>query len=616
MCGIVGYIGQKSIESVLIVGLKKLEYRGYDSAGIAIVDRGELIVDKAKGKISELEEEIKGRSFQGQLGIGHTRWATHGEPSKLNAHPHINQDRNIAVVQNGIIENFLELKEELKNEGYVFTSETDTEIIAHLITTFIKQGFSPEQSFLRALHRLDGKFAIAVIFENVPNKIFFARNGAPLIVGSGELQDGEPIENFLASDLPAIVPLARMAYYVKDGEWGYINHSKVELFNWEGESLTLDFQKVDLKVEEIEKGDYPHFMLKEIYEQPDIIENMLKKRILPEGKIRFDEMEFSREYLSKLGRILIQACGTSLNAGLIGKLYLEMFAKIYTNADFSSEFRYRNPVAEGDTLVIGISQSGETADTLAGLHEAKAKFLKVLSFLNNPNSTLSRESDAIIHLLAGHEIGVASTKAYTSEVLHLFLFSLYVGGLKWILPKDQREELVADLLTVPEKIREILNNVEPIQKVANYLKDVSDTVFLGRTFNYATALEGALKLKEISYIHASGYAGGEFKHGPIALIDEGVPVVIITPKGEIREKMISNLQEVKARKGVIISVITKGDEEIKGLSDFSIEIPDIGEELSPLLTVVPLQLLAYYTALYRGCDVDKPRNLAKSVTVE
>ncbi|MDH5717066.1 MAG: glutamine--fructose-6-phosphate transaminase (isomerizing) [Spirochaetia bacterium] len=613
MCGIVGYIGPKALDSVLLVGLKKLEYRGYDSAGIAVLNKDELSICKAKGKIINLEEQLKSQGLNGHAGIGHTRWATHGEPSTKNAHPHTNSDANLAVVHNGIIENYLEIKNDLISKGYVFVSDTDTEVIPHLLDYEIKKNISLQDAFLNCLKKIDGKFAIAMISEKESNKIFFARNGAPLILGKGKKSIPE---SFIASDLPAIIPIAREVIYINDGEWGYIENNKIEIFNLQNSPIEVKLEPIEITEEEIEKGKYPHFMLKEIYEQTSILQKIIDTRLDSDNRIIFEELTFDNEYLSRIGRVIIQACGTSLNAGLIGKLYLEILSKLTTDADFSSEFRYRNPVAGGDTLVIGISQSGETADTLAGLHEAKAKFLKVLSFVNNKNSSISRESDSIIDLMAGPEIGVASTKAYTAELVSLFLFSLYMSSIRWAMPKEEKFKLINELKTLPEKIEQILQKLEPIQEIANYLKNVSNTLYLGRTFNYATALEGALKLKEISYIHASGYAGGEFKHGPIALISEEVPSIVIVPEGEIRKKTISNLLEVKARKGKIISIITENDKEVKDISDFYVEIPKICEPLSPILTVIPLQLIAYYTAVYRGCDVDKPRNLAKSVTVE
>jgi len=609
MCGIVGYIGPKSVESVLINGLKKLEYRGYDSAGIAVLDDDELSVRKVKGKIEALEKNLHSQPLDGRSGIAHTRWATHGEPSTINAHPHLNKDRTIAVVHNGIFENYAKLKAELIDDGFVFVSETDTEVAPHLMEKYLEEGFSIDEAFVRMLKRLEGQYAIAVISEKSPNKIYFARKGSSLILARGNH------EYLLASDIPAVVPIAHEAIYLEDEQWGYITETGVSIFSLSGGAVEPKWQRVALKESDIDKGDFAHLMLKEIYEQPDVFDRILKER-LDDTFIHFPELTFGKEYLARVGRILIQACGTSLNAGMIGRMYLEQFAHISAETDYSSEWRYRNPLASGDSLVVGISQSGETADTLAGLREAKAKFMRVLSFLNNINSTMARESDAMINLMAGPEIGVASTKAFTAQVLNLLFFSLYVGSIKWLIPAEERRALLDEVRALPEKMRHVLQNHEKIKEIAEFLKDKNDAIFLGRTYNYPSALEGALKLKEISYIHASGYAGGEFKHGPLALVSDNVPVVIIAPQGEIRTKMISNLKEAQSRKGKIISIITEGDEEIKKESDFYFEIPRCTESLSPLLVAIPLQLLAYYTAIARGCDVDRPRNLAKSVTVE
>lgn len=611
MCGIVGYIGPKEVDSFLIVGLKKLEYRGYDSSGIAIIDRNELIIRKSSGKIIELEDLIEGTSFDGHVGIGHTRWATHGEPSTVNAHPHTNQSKSIAIVHNGIIENYAIIKKELMDEGFIFVSDTDSEIIPHLLEKNFKKYKNFEKAFYHMINALEGKFAIAAVSENEPEKIFFVKNGAPLILAKND----EVGERFLASDLPALIPIAKDSLYLNDGQWGFIALNETILYNFNYEVIETRFEKINLKIDDFEKGNFEHFMLKEIFDQPDIMAKIISERIHGD-EITFKEFKMSSNSLKKIGRIIIQASGTSLIAGRVGKLFFEQFSKIHTEADYSSEFRYRNPLVEGDTLVIGISQSGETADTIAGIHDAKSKFIKVISLVNNVNSTMARESDAIISLMAGPEIGVASTKAYTAQIINLFLFSLYLGKLKGKLSDNDLKLQLESVKDLPEKIQCILENSGPVKQIAEFLKGQSDTIFLGRTYNYPTCLEGALKLKEISYIHASGYAAGEFKHGPIALVTENLPVIFIVPTSEIRTKIISNLMEVKARKGKIISIITEGDDEVIALSDFHISLPYIPEELSPLLTVIPLQLIAYYTALFKGCNVDKPRNLAKSVTVE
>ena len=614
MCGIVGYVGAKAIDSVLLVGLQKLEYRGYDSAGIAVHTGSELVLEKVKGRITALADSLKTRKINGQAGIGHTRWATHGEPNQVNAHPHTSKDQTIAVVQNGIIENYLALKEELHKLGYVFTSETDTEVIPHLIDHYLRNGFDIQKAFVTTLDRLEGKYAIAMVYEAQPDSVFFARNGAPLIIAEGKGRSGKK-ELFLASDIPAIVPLAEKSYVLEDRQWGRLN-GDIELFDFDGSTVSPAYEKIELTELDVDKGSYEHYMLKEIHEQPGMVRRILESRLGEKGRVNFDELKLSRDFLSRVARMNIQACGTSLNAGHIGRLYIEQLAKVSVSSDFSSEFRYRNPVLDGDTLVLGISQSGETADTLASLHEAKAKFLKVLSFVNNENSTMARDSDAVIHLLAGPEIGVASTKAYLAQLVNMLLFALHLSDLKWMLPKEKREESVQELRLLPNLLEQMLEDTTKIQEVAKQIKDCNSVLFLGRTYNYPTALEGALKLKEISYIHAEGYAAGEFKHGPIALVSDQVPVIVVAPVGEMRTKMISNLQEVKARKGKVIAIISEGDKEIQELADEIITIPQTSELLSPIISVIPLQLLAYYTAIERGCDVDKPRNLAKSVTVE
>jgi len=609
MCGIVGYIGPKSVESVLVAGLKRLEYRGYDSAGVALIDGGEILYSKAVGKIAELDSQLKDKPLFGNVGIGHTRWATHGIPNHVNAHPHFNREKNIAVVHNGIFENYNEVKTELQSEGFVFVSETDTEIVPHLIEKYQKSNMTPVEAFSKMLKRVKGSYALAVILEKAERKVFFARHGSPLILGQAAN------EYLVASDVPAVVGIATEAHYLNEGEWGFIHANGIELFNQNGEAVSPNWKSIDLRVEDVEKGDFEFFMQKEITEQPDVFERILKAR-LDETFIHFPELKFGKEYLASIGRILIQACGTSLNAGRIGRMYLEQFAHVSTETDYSSEWTYRNPLANGDTLVMGISQSGETADTLAGLREAKAKFMRVLSFLNSAHSTMARESDGVVDLMAGAEIAVASTKAFTAQTLNLLFFAIYIGSIKWHIPADERKAIIRELTELPEKMRQILAKQESIRLIAEFLKDKNDAIFLGRTYNYPSALEGALKLKEISYIHASGYAGGEFKHGPLALVSSRVPVIIIAPQGEMRTKMISNLKEAQSRGGKIISIITEGDEEIKKESDFYVEIPACLESLSPMLVALPLQLLAYYAAIARGCNVDMPRNLAKSVTVE
>lgn len=610
MCGIVGYIGNKSVDSVLLVGLTRLEYRGYDSAGIAVIAQNELIVRKEKGKIKDLENLLRMQPVEGSIGIGHTRWATHGTPTKNNAHPHIDCRGKVAIVHNGIIENHHLLRSDLTKLGHVFKTETDSEVIAHVVEEELKTGCSVEEAINRTIQKLEGKYAFALIHEGDPDRIFFAREGSPLMFGRGKE------ESFLSSDVSAIIPAAKEQYSIENGQWGWIEKGGLHLFDAAGKPMTYELSEIKLDVQQLDKADFDHFMEKEIYEQPDIIRRIIMERTDDSGKILFPEMDLPLDFQGKISRILIQSAGTSWHAGLVGKLYLEKFAKVMTEVDISSEFRYRNPIAEGDTLVIAISQSGETADTLAGIHEAKAKFMRILSFVNNTHSTIARESDAFINIMAGPEIGVASTKAYTAQVLHLLFFSMFLAGIKWMMSKEERLEMFQEIRKLPEKIEEILSKADIIRQWASELKGYRDFVFLGRNFNHPTALEGALKLKEISYVHASGYAGGEFKHGPIALISEDVPVVAIAPQTEIYEKMVSNIEEVKARKGIIVSVYTEGDTKIPEMSDYSFAIPESPDYLTPILSAIPLQLFSYYMALERGCEPDQPRNLAKSVTVE
>ena len=610
MCGIVGYAGNKNIESVLIVGLVCLEYRGYDSAGIAAFENGEIEIRKEKGKIKALEAILKEKPVFGNVGIGHTRWATHGEPSTINAHPHTNAKSSIAVVHNGIIENYQKLKNQLLEKGHVFHSDTDTEIIPHLLEEELKSGKSIQDAFLNLFKTIEGKWAIAAIFEKDPDKVYFAQDGAPLLLGKGDN------EFFLASDVSALIRNSVYVHFLNKKEWGFFSKDKLSLFDFQGNEIQPNFQKQEIKWEEIDKGCYPHFMLKEIYEQPAVFRKIIEKRLNGGEGLHFPELKISNELLSKVSRFVIQAAGTSLHSGMIGKHYLEHNTRIQTDSEMSSEFVYRNPVVEGDTMVIAISQSGETADTLAGIHEAKSKFVKVISFVNNSNSTIARESDAFIDILAGPEIGVASTKAFTAQVIHFFLFSLYVSHIKWMTNDGERKALLEEIRLLPSKMETILSHAPIIEKWAEDFVNTKDFVFLGRTYNYPVALEGALKLKEISYIHASGHAGGELKHGPIALITGDVPVVCIAIQSEIYPKMLSNIQEIKARSGKVISIVTEGDVEARKLSDYTFEIPSCSEILSPLLTVIPLQLLSYYVAIKRGCTPDQPRNLAKAVTVE
>ncbi len=608
MCGIIGYVGNKDVTSVLMAGLWKLEYRGYDSAGIAVISDGELVVKKSCGRLMKLQELLDKEPVSGNVGIGHTRWATHGEPSDQNAHPQVDCKGKIAVVHNGIIENYYSLKEKLIKEKHIFKSNTDTEVIAHLVEKYMKGNLF--EAVRKAVQELEGSYAIAVISEDEPDRIVAVRKGSPLVIGLGK------DENLLASDIPAMLGHTRKMVILSDGDMAVLTREKVEIFNEKGERIEREITTIPWDLEELDRGEYPHFMLKEIHEQPEVIRKNIKLK-LKNGKIDFGEaFNFEPRDFVNVGRIIIQACGTSWHAGYVGKYLLEELARVHTEVDISSEFRYRNPVVSGETLVIAISQSGETADTLAGLREAKAKFLRVLSVVNVVGSTIARESDGVIYIHAGPEIGVASTKAYTAQLFSLYLFSLYLARIKWTLDEEEVRRRLDEVKKIPELMERILEREEEIKKIAKRFYRAKNFMFLGRGINYPSALEGALKLKEISYIHATGYPAGEMKHGPIALIDKKTPVVAIAPASSVYEKMLNNIEEVKARGGRVIAIATEGDRKIKRLADYVFYIPEVPEELSPMLVALPLQLLAYHIAVLNGRDVDKPRNLAKSVTVE
>jgi len=610
MCGIVGYVGDKFVDSLLVAGLERLEYRGYDSAGIATLNRGRLKIKKTAGKIQLLKEKLKEDPLDGELGIGHTRWATHGEPTTENAHPHTDCKGEIAVIHNGIIENFQLLRDKLIKEGHIFKTDTDTEIIAHLIEKFLKDDL--HLAVRKSLKFLKGSYALAVISRKDPNEIVAARWESPLVIGMGKK------ENFLASDVGAILNLTSRIIFLEDGETATIARNEVKVFGKGGRLIKKRVKRLKWEILRGPKKDgYRHFMLKEIHEQPNIIRHVLKRRISRDkNDLYFENINLSEKKISKIDRIIIQACGTSWHVGLVGKYLFEKHLRLHTEVDISSEFRYRNPVAGGDTLVMAISQSGETADTLAGIRLAKSKFIQVLSLCNTIESTIARESDGVIYVYAGPEIGVASTKAYTAELLALFLLTISWGMLRNSISREKARKMIKELEKIPSALEELLDNQKEIHECAQKFYQTPNFLFLGRSFNYPTALEGALKLKEISYIHAEGYAAGEMKHGPIALVDEKMPVVCIALKDSVYEKMVSNIREVKARNGKVIAVATKGDDQIRKYADHTIFIPPIAEEFSPILAVIPLQLLAYHIAIKRGCHVDQPRNLAKSVTVE
>ena len=610
MCGIVGYVGDKAVDTLLIVSLERLEYRGYDSAGIATLNRGKLGIRKQVGKIQALKEILKEEPLEGQLGIAHTRWATHGEPSTENAHPLTDCKSEVAVVHNGIIENYTEIREELLREGHIFRTQTDTEVIAHLVEKHLNKNLLV--AVRKAVKRLEGSYALAVISMKDPDRIVVARFRSPLVIGVGKN------ENFVASDASAILNLTSNMIFMEDGQIGFITKRRIKILDREGKPQEKKVKIVKWHLLGGPQRDgYRHFMLKEIHEQPLVIRNVLQRRVSQDAKrIYFEHTNITKEKLLNIGRVIIQACGTSWNAGLVGKYLFEKYLRLHTEVDLSSEFRYRMPVVRGDNLVMAISQSGETADTLAGIRLAKSMFLDVLSLCNTIESTIARESDGVIYVFAGSEVGVASTKAYTAELLALFLLTIHWGTLKGTLSEEEAIRMVEELKKIPYYMEEMLDNQKEVLECAEKYYESSNFLFLGRKFNYATALEGALKLKEISYIHAEGYAAGEMKHGPLALVDERMPVVCIAPKGSVYQKMISNIQEVKARKGKVIAIATRGDEEITRLVDHTIFVPPIREEFSPILTVIPLQLFAYHVAIRRGCHVDQPRNLAKSVTVE
>ncbi len=612
MCGIVGYIGGREAAPILIDGLCRLEYRGYDSAGVAVIDSaGTMLVRKKKGKVQNLQAVLSD-AVHGTIGIGHTRWATHGEPSDVNAHPHASGNGDIVVIHNGIIENYGSIKLELERKGHTFRSATDTEVLAHLIEEVqAGGGYDLETAVRLALKQVVGTYGLAVLSQSDPNLLIAARKGSPLILGIG---DGE---YYLASDASAIVSYTRNAVYLEDGEIATIRREgytvkAIDTF------LTLPkaVEELSFDIEQIEKGGFDHFMLKEIHEQPDAIFNSMRGRIDPNtGKVQLGGLAAVLPQLQNAKRIIIAACGTSWHAALVGEYLIEDLAKVPVEVEYASEFRYRNPIIRPDDVVIVISQSGETADTLAAVREAKSKGALVLGICNVVGSTIARETDCGVYTHAGPEIGVASTKAFTAQVTVLSLIAILLGRLR-MLPYSESKILAAELLAVPEKIRQILKLNDEIKIIAEIFKDSTNFLYLGRGYNFPVALEGALKLKEISYIHAEGYPAAEMKHGPIALIDEHMPVVVIATRDNAYGKIVSNIEEVRARKGRVIAIATEGDTEIDGLAEFTIKIPPVMDFLTPMLTSIPLQLLAYHIAVLRDCNVDQPRNLAKSVTVE
>lgn len=611
MCGIVGYIGEKDAYPILINGLKRLEYRGYDSAGIALID-GEPKIYKIQGKVADLERFVKEKDISGNIGIAHTRWATHGEPNDANAHPHMSENGHFILIHNGIIENYNRLKKRLEDRGYTFKSETDTEVLVNLIEyIFLKGKTSVEIAVRLALTKVVGAYGILVISKDEPEQLIAARNGSPLVIGINK------DEYYFASDATPIIEYTKSVIYMNDGDFAIIKKGNISVKTLQDEPLKPKIQHIDLDLESIEKSGYEHFMLKEIFEQPKAIQDTFRGRLSSKlDNIYLGGLYEVIEPLTHAKRIIMVGCGTSWHAGLVGEYLIEEYARIPVEVEYGSEFRYRKPVLYKDDIVIAISQSGETADTLAAIHLAKEYGVKVLGICNVVGSSIPRETDAGVYTHAGPEIGVASTKAFTAQVTVLSLMAFLLGKKKGTISQEKFEKLVRELNDIPTKIEKLLKSNDYIFSIAEKFAKARNFLYLGRGNLFPVALEGALKLKEISYIHAEGYPAAEMKHGPIALIDENMPVVVIATKDKSYEKIASNIQEIKARNAIIIAIVTKGDTIIKSISDYVIEVPECDEALAPLLTVVPLQLLSYHIAVLRECNVDQPRNLAKSVTVE
>jgi len=615
MCGIVGYIGHRNAYDILIKGLKRLEYRGYDSAGIALSEN-DYRVYKCKGKVSDLENQTKDKDISGRIGMGHTRWATHGEPTDNNAHPHKSMNGKFVIIHNGIIENYAKLKAGLQKEGYKFESETDTEILANLIEFYYMRNqngtsFSPEEAVRSALKMVEGAYGLVILCEDYPDQMIAARKGSPLVIGIGK------DEYFIASDATPIIEYTNSVIYLNDDDIAVIDDKGLSLKNLKNIPQKPNVHKISLELSEIEKNGFDHYMLKEIYEQPKAIRDTYRGRLNFESKfLRLGGLHNIFEDLKGAKRIIIIACGTSWHAGLVGEYLFEEFTRIPTEVEYASEFRYRKPIINKGDIVIAISQSGETADTLAAIQLAKEAGAIVMGVCNVVGASIPRETIAGVFTHAGPEIGVASTKAFTAQVTVLTMMAMSIGLANNGLTKEEFTELVNELYAIPEKIEKILDKSEKIKEISDKISNATNSLYLGRGYLFPVALEGALKLKEISYIHAEGYPAAEMKHGPIALIDEKMPVIVLATKDKSYDKIVSNIQEVKARKGVIIAIVTEGDTTIKNMADYVIEVPKSDFALAPLLTVVPLQLMSYYIAVNRGCNVDQPRNLAKSVTVE
>ena len=608
MCGIVGYLGKRQATEVLIEGLSKLEYRGYDSAGVAVNTGNELEIRKFKGRLAILAEDLQKNPIDGHLGIGHTRWATHGEPSDVNSHPHFNMDRTIAVVHNGIIENYLELRAELEAEGVKFLSQTDTEIAAHMVSKYYEGNLL--DAVYKATARFRGAYALGVVCADNANELVAVRKDSPLVVGLGE------DENMVASDIPAILKYTRSVYFLENGEFVHILGNKVTVLNENKEEVEKEVSEITWDVEAASKGGFDSFMSKEIYEQPKGVEDTLLRRLDENGRIKLDDIKITKEDLDKINKIYIVACGTAYHAGLVGKYAIEKFAKIPVIADIASEFRYSDPFVDENTLIIIVSQSGETADTLAALRDAKEKGARVLSITNVVGSSIARESDDIFYTWAGPEIAVASTKAYTTQLTAFYMIALNLAMTKGTISEEEYFDMIAKLKNVPEQLEKVLECDKLVEEIAAEIKDKDDIFYLGRGLDYALAMEGSLKIKEISYMHAEAFAAGELKHGTIALIEEGTPVLAIATQEQLFEKMLSNMQEVKARGAKVIAIAKEHNKEVEKSADRVIYIPEVEDMFASITAVVPMQLLSYHVAKMRGCDIDKPRNLAKSVTVE
>ena len=606
MCGIVGYIGRGNTKKIILQGLKTLEYRGYDSSGIALISKGNIVVEKKAGRIEKLEESIAGKDYPSDIGIGHTRWATHGVPSDKNSHPHYSMDKSVAVVHNGIIENYQNLRKELVGKGFIFSSDTDTEVISQLIQDMYNGDIL--DTVEKVIKRLEGSYAIGVIHKDHPNELICAKEHSPLVIGIG---NGE---NFIASDVSALLKYTKDVYYLEDGDIATLKIGSVEIFDRDKKTVSREKKHIDWSLEQATKCGYPHFMLKEIFEQPQVIKETFEKRV-HNKKIDFSDI-LTYEEIKNINKIYIVACGTAYHAGLQGQFAFQKIAKLEVFTDVASEFRYSNPFIDEKTMVIFVSQSGETSDTLAALKEAKTKKALTVAITNVVGSTISREAHKVIYTMAGPEIAVASTKAYTTQITIFYLFSLYIGKLKGVISDEKYQEYLSDIENIPEKVQKVINNHEKIKFIAEYLKDKTNGFFIGRGLDYKIALEASLKMKEVSYIHTEAFASGELKHGTIALIESGTPVIVIATQKNLLDKSVSNIKEVKARGAYIITVGFENDENLKEVSDSFISLPLCDDLFSGFLSIIPLQLLSYYTSSLKGIDVDKPRNLAKSVTVE